>query len=417
MSRPRGAMDGTARADLLTLRRSNLGLVLQSVIGAGGLSRAEIGTQTGIGQSTVSSLVDELVARGILEERGAAHSGRAGRPRTIVGLADSSPCTVGLEIRVSHMRTCVVDLGGAVRAAQADFTDNRSESPDAVARRAASLVNETIAGAIAAGLRVRGVGVGAPGLVDPATGLVNRSPNLGWTDYDLAAGLSATLRAEASPVWVGCGADLEALAELHHGSGRAYRNFVLLSGDIGIGGGVVIEGSVYRGTTGGAGEVGHLCVEPGGRSCPCGNRGCLERYAGEEAILQAAGLPLWDVADPLAELVSRVGAGEPRARAALDEAGHYLGLGSALIGRVLAPDAVILSGSLARLSPWLLGPMSQAVRETRMTSSGPVLIASSLGEDIMALGAATVGLLDVIASPDRMPRRAADGAEPNVAHG
>jgi predicted NBD/HSP70 family sugar kinase len=208
---------------------------------------------------------------------------------------------------------------------------------------------------------------------------VVRAPNLDWRDTDLGALLPMDL-----PLTVGNEANFGALAELWLGD-RTPRDFLHVSAEIGIGAAVVVDGGLLHGTRGFAGELGHVPVQPDGPECPCGGRGCLEQYAGEEAVLRAAGLESDE--DRVGLLAGRAADGDEDVRRALREAGTALGV--ALTGAVnlLDPESVVLGGALAGLAPWLLPSLEAELDRRTAGPSCPVSV-SRLGPEGPLLGAA-----------------------------
>lgn len=310
------------------VRRHNLALVLGELVDADQLSRAAIAARTGLTRGTVSSLVEQLIDDGLLRELAAAR-GAPGRPASPLQLDPSGPAGLGIEIGVDHVAACVVDLTGTVRATRTEPSDHRSAPPATALARAAALADEVRA---EAGLSVVGATVAVPGVVSSA-GLVTRAPNLPtWsgTVVDDIDGL---------PTRCGNEADIAALAELWFGA--APRDFVLVSGGVGVGAGIVLDGRPFGGPGGRAGELGHVVVDPAGPPCRCGGRGCLEQVAGEEALLRAAAVPTLD------ELVAHCT--EPRPAAALDAAARALGVALAAAVNLLDVPAVILGGIYPRL--------------------------------------------------------------------
>ncbi|WP_031510080.1 ROK family transcriptional regulator [Streptomyces megasporus] len=378
------------------MRRRNLARVLHAVADGGPLSRAAVATRIGLTRTAVSTLVDELLGAGLLVELGPGRSGTPGRPGTALALSDRGPCGIGAEIGVDHLAVCAVDLRGEVRARIAVDAVNRDSAPGPVLRRLASLVREVAEEVRGAGLHPAGLAVAVPGLIARGTTTVVQAPNLGWTDLDLAPHLRGDVlgTAGAAVCAVDNEANLGALAELWLGDHTpSPEDFVHVSAEIGIGAAIVVGGELLRGTRGFAGELGHVPVRPEGRPCACGGVGCLEQYAGEEAVLRAAGLDPRAMAaghpGPGARmdlLAGRAEAGDRAVRRALDEAGTALG--TALTGTVnlLDPQTVVLGGALARLAPWLL-PSLERELDRRIAGPPPVVV-SRLGPDGPLLGAA-----------------------------
>ncbi|MFF4046754.1 ROK family protein [Streptomyces chartreusis] len=379
------------------MRRRNLARVMHTVSAEGPLSRAAVASRIGLTRAAVSTLVDELIRSGLLEELGPERPGRVGRPGSALAVSGHGPAGIGAEIGVDHLAVCVVDLRGEVRARAVRHGANRGRAPGPVIEELDTLVRQVAAEAEREGLWPAGLAVAVPGLVARDTRRVVRAPNLDWRDTDLAELLPTDF-----PLTVGNEADFGALAELWLGDGTP-RDFLHVSAEIGIGAAVVVDGGLLRGTRGFAGELGHVPVEPYGPECPCGGRGCLEQYAGEEAVLRAAGLEPGE--DRVGLLATRAAQGDEDVRRALRDAGTALGI--ALTGAVnlLDPESVVLGGALAGLAPWLL-PSLEAELDRRTAGPACPVSVSRLGPEGPLLGAAHSVVRGVLDDPVAVAERA-----------
>jgi predicted NBD/HSP70 family sugar kinase len=378
------------------MRRRNLARVMHTVSAEGPLSRAAVASRIGLTRAAVSTLVDELVRAGLLEELGPERPGRVGRPGSALAVSRCGPAGIGAEIGVDHLAVCAVDLRGDVRARAVRHGTNRGRPPLPVLAELNALVRQVVAEADREGLWPAGLAVAVPGLVARDARTVVRAPNLDWHDIDLGLLLPDELQ-----LTVDNEANFGSLAELWL-DGDTPRDFLHVSAEIGIGAAVVVDGRLLRGTHGFAGELGHVPVRPEGPACACGGRGCLEQYAGEEAVLRAAGLtPGEDHVELLAE---RAAQGDRDVRRALRGAGTALGI--ALTGAVnlLDPEAVVLGGALAALAPWLLPPLE---RELARRTAGPActVAVSRLGSEGPLLGAAHSVVRAVLDDPAAVATR------------
>ncbi|MYR21080.1 ROK family transcriptional regulator [Streptomyces sp. SID6137] len=394
-ARPAGA--GRALPDTQQgMRRRNLARVLHAVSAEGSLSRAAVASRIGLTRAAVSTLVDELIRWGLLEELGPERPGRVGRPGSALAVSGRGPAGIGAEIGVDHLAVCAVDLRGAVRARAVRRGDNRGRAPEPVIAELTTLVGQVVAEAEREELWPAGLAVAVPGLVARDSHTVVRAPNLEWRDTDLGALLPGDW-----PLTVDNEANFGALAELWLGAGTP-REFLHVSAEIGIGAAIVVDGQLLRGTRGFAGELGHVPVRPDGPPCACGGRGCLEQYAGQEAVLRAAGLqPREDLVGLLAEHAEK---GEEGVRAALRDAGTALGI--ALTGAVnlLDPETVVLGGALAGLSPWLLPSLEAELTGRSAGPACPVAV-SPLGPEGPLLGAAHSVVRAVLDDPASVTKR------------
>ncbi|MCX3061209.1 ROK family transcriptional regulator [Streptomyces beihaiensis] len=372
------------------MRRRNLSRVLHTVAADGPVSRASVAQRIGLTRAAVSTLVDELIRAGLLEELGRQRPGGVGRPGSALAVSERGPAGFGAEVGVDHLAVCAMDLRGEVRARAERRVGNRGRAPRVVLRELADLVKRVTVEAETLGLAPVGLAVAVPGRVVRDTGTVASAPNLGWQDTDVAALLPVDV-----PLSVDNEANFGALAELWRAA-ECPADFLHVSAEIGIGAALVVEGGLLRGTRGFAGELGHVPVRPEGPECPCGGRGCLEQYAGEEAVLRASGIGPGP--DRVTLLAERAEAGDRDTRRALRGAGTALGI--ALTGAVhlLDPRAVVLGGALSRLAPWLLPPLERELtRRTARPADGVVV--SRIGPDGPLLGAAQSVVRAVLDDP------------------
>lgn len=405
-------MPDTRPASQQGMRRHNLALVMGAVAGLGPVSRAVVAARTGLTRAAVSSLVEELLAGGLLAERGPAPSGRVGRPGSALVVDAEGPAGLGLEVGVGHLAVCLVDLSGRVRASAREEAANRDRDPAAVLDRLAAMAGELT---VRQEPRPAGVVVAVPGLVGADPGAVAHAPNLGWRRVPVAALLRERLQGPLAglPLEVHNEANLGARAELWLGAGAA--DAVHVSAEAGIGAALVVGGRLLRGARGFAGELGHVPVRPDGPPCACGARGCLEQYAGLAAVLRAAGLGEGP-GDRVAELAGRAARREPAVLSALDRAGGALGTALAGAVNLVDPSAVVLGGAYAELADWLLPGIRRelAARVAVRPWDPGALTVSAHGRSGPVLGAAMVTVRQIIEDPGRRAaqfrtRSAADG--------
>jgi predicted NBD/HSP70 family sugar kinase len=384
-------------ANQRSVRRHNLGVVLRHVAERGPRSRAAIAQETGLNKTTVSSLVGELIEFDLVRETEFEQRGTVGRPALPVELSGGRVAGLGLEIGVDFLAVRADDLSGAERHGVLVDGDNRGRTVDAVLDDLAGLAREALAALDGAGLVTAGAAVALPGLVDSG-GCLLVAPNLGWTGVDVPERLSERLGPLRFPVRAENEANLGALAELWLGAGRELRDFLYVSGELGVGAGIVVGGELFRGAQGFGGELGHVTVDPAGELCACGNRGCVETRVALGALLRAAGI---DPGAGVGELAARAERGDERALDALAEAGRWLGVGVASAANLLNPRGVVVGGYFAPLARWL-SPGVQEELDARVLSSehdGPKLFTSALGGDAAVRGASALALRRVYADP------------------
>ena len=390
--------------------------VLRQLIERGALSRPELGAAVGLGRATTSSVVNDLMRRGLVAEIATPPSGTRGRPVTLLDLDDDRYAVTGMEIGFDRILAAVYTLRGREILRVERSAEAESVNPRALLRRAAMVLQEALDVVEQDSRELLGVGVSVAGLVDAASGTIKYAPSLGWRDLALSAGVTEALGGRA-PVLIDSTANFAALAERRYRArgGEEESSLVYLTGTYGISAGIITGGRLWRGERGMAGEVGHLTVEADGLRCVCGRRGCFETRAGMSAImdtaLAAAGTPrrasrapatLSAGVDDVASLAQRE---DPGVLRALAEAGRWVGSGAALVCAMLDPHSVVLGGYYARLAPWLLGP-------ARETFAGALLLpeagreqleVSALGAWAPAEGAAHAVLLSLLDGSRELP--------------
>ena len=394
-------------------RRTSLGTVLRHVADHGRGSRAAIAGATGLNKSTVSNLVAVLIELGLLREVPAEAPPRAvGRPGRLVELRDGGVAALGLEVNVDYRAVLATDLTGRVRARSLVEEDHRGADPETVLAALADQTRDVITDLARQGLRPVAAAVAVPGLVDVAAGRLMLAPNLRWRDAPVAELLGAALGAPELPVRVDNEANLAAYAELRDGAGRGCSHLVHVSGQIGVGAGLIVDGRIFRGASGFGGELGHITVDLDGLPCACGSRGCLETVVGQEALLARAhvsvppGVPSRRLTQTLAR---QARAGDARTLNALRAGGKALGVALATVANLFDPDVIVLGGAYAELSPWLVPPVRSELRGRVIAARWSTIdvAVSALGQEASALGAAALIVDDVLADPAAMRAPAA----------
>ena len=379
------------------VRRRNLSLVLDSIARTGDAkpSRAQLAAGTGLTKAAVSSLVADLVESGLVSEVGLYRDGERGRPGQGLELS-SRRGVVGMEINVDYLAVGLVDLGGNLRFHSIVESRNRGMAPQEVMQRLGSLVAEAVAAAAVENVAILGGGLAVPGLVDEQRNIVLSAPNLHWENEQLQPG--SLLEGAPLGVRLSNEANSAALGELWYGGGPA--DFLYVSGEVGVGGGVIIGSDLYVGPGGSAGELGHIVVHPEGPECSCGGAGCLETFAGQEAIFEAANIPDGSLADRTEQLLAALAARDPGALKAVHDAGRYLGVALASSARLMDIDAVVLGGHFALLAEWLRSALLVSLERYAPGLLEPdSLGVSSLEHSGTLLGAAGQVIRSVIESP------------------
>ena len=380
-----------------SVRISNLALILESVLGASPpASRADVAGELGLTRSTVSRLVDELIAGQFLVE-GAPVSGPRGRPGVPLTAAPNGLMSLGLEVNADRMAAMVVDLTGAVLRSATMEMDVIAAGPvealGLLGHKAGDLLKN-----LPASTRLVGAHLAIPALIDRTGTTVVRAPNLGWDGVRPADHLTALLEGREWSFRASNDVDCSALTLLRGPSSvvKERGSFIYVTGEVGIGSSVIIDGRQLSGRHGWASELGHVCVvSEGGRTCGCGATGCLETVVGLRGLLEETGAPSID------GLVAKLEDGDERAVGKLSAAARALGraLGAAL--NLLDLEQVMLGGHLGTLAPWLLPDLQEELATRVLWSPHEQIDIAIVGQDPTrtALGAAHAAMAPLVANP------------------
>ncbi len=380
------------------LRRHNLSTILREIHQHGPRTRADLASATGLNRSTVGVLTTELAGAGLVREQAPVARGGVGRPSIVVGPAEDV-FVVAVDVGVDHLSVARVGLGGQVYARREIVQARTNPSVNTVIRRIARLVEHVLADAQPAA-RCVGLGVAVCGVVQRDQGVVRLSPNLGWQDVPFGALLAERLDLGV-PCALGNDADLGVLAEVTRGVARGHADVIYLSGEVGLGGGVIVDGRPLVGTGGYAGEIGHLVVNPGGAECRCGSQGCWETVVGEDAILSGFPESLGRGRQAAMAVIERAAAGDPSARERVALVGRWLGMGIGNLVNVFNPEIVVLGGLLHELFPVVEADVLAEMNEVTMTAPGECVrvCVTHLGSDSPLLGAAELAFAGLLADP------------------
>lgn len=315
-----------------------------------------------------------------------------------------------------HEAVVAVDIGGTTIKSALVGVDGRTLATDVRATEHGEAAQRAVSAAAAAqadraralGVRVVGAGVVSPGIIDEASGVVRYASNLGWHDVSLR-----DLLVLDAPVGVGHDARSAGVAEGVFGAVRGQASYIHVSIGTGIAASLVVEGRAVSGHEGGAGELGHTPVHPGGEPCPCGQRGCLEVYASGAGLARRYA-ERTGTARTAAQVAARLEE-DPAARQVWSEGAEALALGLATCTQLLDPQTIVIAGGLAQAGDLLLDPVRAGLEELLRWREAPALVATSLGTDAARLGAALVamraaGLAERAAEWDLAPAAAQAGA-------
>jgi predicted NBD/HSP70 family sugar kinase len=394
----------TTRRDRLghrseTVRRANLSAIVRAVHLHGALSRSDLVARTGLTRSTIRDLVRELATAGLVHEERGSPQGTPGRPSPLVRPSPAGATVLALEIAVDSLAVAVVGLGGEV------FEEVRVDRP-----RGRLSLEETVTDLVELSHLARarppardsiiGIGVAVVGTVRREDGFLRMAPNLGWQDVPLGDRLGDALGTKY-PVAVANEADLGALAEQRRGAAVGFDHVMFISGEVGVGGGLIVDGRPLTGAAGYGGEVGHMPINPSGAVCRCGSVGCWETEVGERALLLLAGHPPGGGRAEVDAVLREAAAGAPAALSALDNVGRWLGVGLATLVNVLNPELVVLGGLTGRIHPFAGKSLRSELDRLALKASRELVkvVPSELGVDAPLLGAAELAFEPLLEDP------------------
>jgi glucokinase-like ROK family protein len=369
-----------------------------------------LAARTGLNRSTVSIIVNSLIEEGLIQETD-LQSAKVGRPGMLLKLNPKGGFAIGIELGVDCISVIVSDFIAQVQWREQAYSDP-SDDQIAILDQAASLTQHALNFGLSQGLRPLGIGVGVPGMVDVRQGKLIFAPNLHWNNVPLRLIWSQRFNL---PVFVENEANAAALGEFYFGAAQGVNNFIYLSAGIGLGAGIVLDGMLFRGSRGYAGEVGHMTIVPDGELCGCGKRGCWETQVGPRAVLGRvrvtlkSGTPsvLGDLVGGDLEritfesVIQAADQGDAVALGALQEVGVQLGIGVANLVNVFNPELIVLGGALNRASSVLLPIVEKTISENALTPARENLrvAASAHGTDACLIGAIALVLEDILREP------------------
>ncbi|MGW6540313.1 ROK family transcriptional regulator [Streptomyces sp. NPDC055051] len=373
-----------------SLHRANLERVVRAVRMAGSLTQAEIARSTGLSAATVSNIVRELKDGGTVDVTPTSAGGRRARS---VSLSGDAGIVIGVDFGHTHLRVAVGNLAHQVLAEEAEPLDVDASAAEGF-DRAEQLVNRLIEATGIGRDKVIGVGLGVPGPIDVSSGTLGSTSILpGWSGINPAEELSARL---GVPVHVDNDANLGALGELVWGSGRGVKDLAYIKVASGVGAGLVIDGRVYRGPGGTAGEIGHITLDESGPVCRCGNRGCLETFTAARYVLPLL-QPSHGADLTMERVVQLAREGDPGCRRVIADVGRHIGSGVANLCNLLNPSRVVLGGDLAEAGELVLAPIRDSVGRYAIPSAARQLslVQGALGGRAEVLGALALVLSEM----------------------
>lgn len=388
------------------VKQLNSALILERLLIDSPLSRAQLAQHTGLNRSTISSLVSDLMARELIREVGLETADSRGRPGMLLELNPGGGSIVGVEINAGYVSIILTNFT-AQTLWQRHVTFPEDTSQERVLALTEELIEEALRAGRAHGLTPLGIGLGAPGLVDTATGTLIFAPNLNWRQVPFREMWGKRF---GVPLYVDNDGNAAAVGEYYFGVAKGHDNFLYIGTGTGLTGGLMLDRRIYRGVGGYAGEIGHIIVESGGELCSCGRRGCWETLVAPRAAIRGVTHALKNGAPSIIPdmvrgdfaritmeiVVEAADKGDQLALDTLADIAAHLGSGIANLVNIFNPELIVLGGAVLLASDYLLPPISR------------IIAAESL-PDLSSMVAITLSAQGVNASPKGAVAMVIDG--------
>lgn len=346
------------------MRAINRFAILHAIRDAGTISRVDLARRTGLSQATVTGITAELLGEGMLLEKEGGRSDGGRRPVPLA-LNPGGAYTVGVHLSVDQIAVVLMDLQAGILKTHTKALEPENYTPERMVEVLVESVQTCLWQADFTKKQISGIGVAIPGLIDSRTGFVHYVPNYKWNNIGLADRLRERM---GVAVYVENSANTLAIFEQWFGAGRGADNFLLITTEHGIGAGLVLDGKIYRGSSGIAGEFGHTVVDDQGPLCRCGQKGCLEAICGNNAILREAkeairrGQWVIKTGEPtIEEVLADAKGGNPALRAIYQRVGRTLGVGIGNLCKLFDPEKIIITGKGVLAGELLFGPMRETL--------------------------------------------------------
>jgi predicted NBD/HSP70 family sugar kinase len=388
-------MAKTLRGNRVLIRSINRSILLNAIKNQGLISRADLAHVSGLSPATVTSITGDLIAEGLVFEKEIGDS-NGGRPPILLALNPRGGFVVGVKLMENHAVAALTDLNATVLVKETiEFTEERLET---VIDSLVALVNRLIHQSDIRKKQLLGVGVGLAGVVDSSQGILRQSPFFGWKNTPLRELLQTRLRV---PVYIDNDVNTLTLGEKWLGNGIPADNFIVITVGRGIGMGIVINGQIYRGKSGGAGEFGHIVIDPDGPLCDCGKHGCLESYLSDRALLATARKEISGNIANLDDLLRMANNGDSAAALVFTRAGTLLGQQIANLVNILDPKLILISGEGVRMGEIFFSALRAAYNQHAMLGlvENIEIRVIPWGDDVWARAAASVVIGELFNSP------------------
>jgi glucokinase-like ROK family protein len=397
-------------ADQIWVRKMNRSIIMDCLRMNTTLSRAALADKTGLNPSTVTNIIKKLIEEGLVKETEFLHT-KTGRPGRLLELNPGGGCALGVEINVDYISIILTDFRANILWNNRVLFDQK-DGREVILEKTENLIVEALKIGANKGLKPLGIGIGISGLVDLKTGFLKVASNLQWYDVPIQKIFKERFNL---PVYVENEANAAALGEYYFGAAWGVDSFIYLSANVGLGGGIIINRKLFRGSAGYGGEIGHMTIIPEGEQCACGKLGCWETLVGPRPVIRRVQKLLENGAQSIIrtsvnndiskvtfdKVVEAAIAGDSIAITVLHEVGKYLGIGVANLINILNPELIVLGGTLNLASPFLLPVVKKMVddNETKPSFDNFKIISSVQGPNACAIGAVALILDDILREP------------------
>lgn len=397
-------------ADARLMGEMNRSIVLNLIRQEGSISRSEIAQRTKLSRSAVSNIINSLLEEGLVQHRGTGESNGGRRP-IMLNFNYGAASVLGLDVGANHLLAIVTDLEGNTTAEHASPFDIEI-GPEKALPIIVKHIHQILKMSPSTSPRVLGIGLGVPGPLDHTTGTVVAPPIMpGWDRFPLKQFLSQEF---GMPVLVENDANLGAVAEKWRGAGQGHQHLAYVKIGTGIGCGLMLDGKIYRGQRGSAGEIGHITITRDGPPCKCGSYGCLESMAAAPALLNRARLAIkagratsliqYNSLDNITpqEIATAALQGDALARELFEDSGRFIGIALANLINLLNPSIIILGGGVASVGEIITRPIRETIRSRSLLASyeQTEIVVGKLGREAVAMGAATLVLQEIFRGPE-----------------
>lgn len=375
------------KADQVTVRRLNMSAILKLLRERGTLARADLAKELGMTRNTASNIVTDLLSAGLVVETEFRRAG-AGRPGLLLELAPNGGFAIGAEIDINRIIVIAADFNGKILWEQSTSI-SKEQTQDECIRTAEQLVQDALNWGIGEGLSPLGIGLGLAGLVDSENGTLTYAPTLNWTDVPFKQLWEDKFEI---PVYLDNEANTSALGYHTYSDRSKARNLAYLSIGVGMAAGLMLEEHLFHGSSGFAGQAGHMKIRTDGEACTCGDRGCWVTEVGITALARKAGLNDLDLGNISHALRDQ----DPKLMPVIEEMSEMLGLGIANLVNLFNLDTVVLGGAMRPILPYMLEKTKVVVDERALKQPRKNVRIKVSGRDNDSVFGAACLVLDAI---------------------